>query len=65
MTHDDPPAPHKIGLELGEAICPDCGRHVMDPPRPAMGWLAKCGRRITRLDEVGKAEGICRDKGEE
>ena len=37
----------------GEAVCPDCNRHVMTAPEPATGWIAKCGRRLTRLSECG------------
>jgi hypothetical protein len=41
---------------LDEKACEVCGRHVMADPQPATGWLARCGRRLTRIDECGTAE---------
>lgn len=48
------PAPEAAPPEAAagvEANCPDCNRHIMADPQPATGWLASCGRRLTRLDE--------------
>ncbi len=37
-----------------EIACEDCGRHVMADPQPASGFIAACGKRLTRLDECVK-----------
>jgi hypothetical protein len=42
-----------------ETACPDCNRHVMAVPQSATGFIAACGRRLTRLSECGAPEG-CR-----
>ena len=41
---------------LDEKTCEVCGRHVMADPQPATGWFARCGRRLTRIDECGTAD---------
>jgi hypothetical protein len=34
-----------------ETDCPECGRHVQVDPQPASGFIAHCGRRLTRIGE--------------
>lgn len=41
-----------------ENLCPHCMRHVMRDPAPATGWIAYCGRRLTRIEECGR-DGCC------
>lgn len=38
-----------------ETVCERCGRHIMAGPQPASGYIADCGRRLTRLDECSAA----------
>lgn len=37
-----------------EARCGDCGRHVMADPQAASGFIAKCGKRLTRIEECSE-----------
>lgn len=42
-----------LSAPKAEAVCEDCGRHIHTENRPALGWLATCGKRLTRLEECG------------
>jgi hypothetical protein len=42
-----------LPAQAGEGECPDCQRHVLMVNEPASGWLAACGRRLSRLKECG------------
>lgn len=45
-------------LRLHEDVCNVCGRPVWDgrEPAKAIGWLAKCGRRVARLEDCGTVD---------